>query len=154
MSLNGFSRPLRLSLKPSSILKYHIVLLHLLALLAICLATLPNSLSVFFFSALIISASYYWWLFSSVVKMKSIEWVLLNETDWVEKTHDKPVWWKLNKIHVVTDWFITLQLANNKNESKHLLIVKDQVKSPCFRRLVVRLRFQQGAVAVSEDNLA
>jgi len=154
MSLNGFSRPLRLSPKPSSILRYYIVLLHLLTLLAIYLATLPILLSIFFFFALLISASYYWWQSGLDVKMKSIEWVWLNETDWIEKTKEEQTWWKLNKIYVITNWLITVQLVNNRNVSRHLLIVKDQVESSDFRRMLVRLRFQQGTVAVSEDSLA
>jgi hypothetical protein len=155
MLLNGFNRPLRLTLKPSRLLFYHLYFVHSLAILAIVFAALPD-----FYSAVLLLAV----VLSILLQIKKhrqqsasiIEkWVYPGHGEWLQVLANHTVRWQQVKAYQLPGIFSVVVLCNKiNNRHKHLLLVYDQMEKGMFRRLQVILSSRERYATVKEDNLA
>ena len=148
MLSNEFGVPLPLRLEPSKLLLRVQLLAHILALIALGLPSaipiaVKITLAIFVFANLAVTLR--------KNKKGQIENITWHKDDiWLEQINGQIKTWHSTSGSLVTEMFVIVTLAS-EGKKRRLLVVKDQCNPQSFRRLRVKLKYYQGAVAIPAD---
>lgn len=144
MSSREYATPLRLELRPSTILARFVFALYLSALGMALVAELEFWQKVLLALLILASGGIHWTRYPLGHNKSRIQALIWHQgSAWQIERRDSIEAAYLGSERLVLAWLVILQLKPETGGRLYLAIVPDMLDSDCFRRLRVRLRMMQ-----------